>query len=193
MCILWGITDFDLNMKHLIALFILLSMNAYSQQTQQQDYGNETIYKINLLSPGVEIEKDLFKEFSGVLNVGVFPYVFYSDSFLFEERSGILFPLFIDAQFRYYTNFQRRLEKGKSIKNNSGNFLSLKLSHYFEAENDEATFDSGSILGVVYGIQRTYWSHLHLTLEMGAGIYKGTDEPTVTGAPVLSFQIGYSF
>jgi hypothetical protein len=181
-------------MKFLFYFFLFLSCTSLlAQNNSKADFSNETIYRVNVLSPGIEIEQDLNKNLSFVGNFGVFP-AFYSQGGVFNKRrEGIVWVPFIDLQGRYYTNFDRRLDKGKSIENNSGNFLALKLTNYFSSKNSEATTEALTLAGIVYGIQRTYWNHLNLSFESGVIANLNADQKDNTVLPWISLQIGYTF
>lgn len=181
-------------MKLFINLLLLLfCIPLTAQNNSKSSFSNETIKRIHLLSPGIEIEQDLNKNLSFVGNFGLFP-AFYSQGGVFNKRrEGIVWAPFIDLQGRYYTNFKRRLEKGKSIENNSGNFLALKLTNYFPSENSEATTEALTIAGFVYGIQRTYWDHFHINFESGLMADLNADQNENTVLPWISLQVGYTF
>lgn len=181
-------------MKQLIYFLFLLSTIALkAQNSAQTTISSETIKRIHLLSPGFEIEQDLNKNLSFVGNFGLFP-AFYSQGGVFNKRrEGIVWAPFIDLQGRYYTNFNRRLEKGRSIENNSGNFIALKLTNYFPSENSEATTEALTLAGFVYGIQRTYWKHLHINFESGVMANLNADQNDSVVLPWISFQVGYTF
>ncbi|AGC76022.1 hypothetical protein LX97_00696 [Nonlabens dokdonensis] len=164
-----------------------------AQNNSKSSFSNETIKRIHLLSPGFEIEQDLNKNLSFVGNFGFFPAFYSQGGSLNKRREGIVWAPFIDLQGRYYTNFNRRLDKGKSIENNSGNFIALKLTNYFPSENDEATTDALTIAGFVYGIQRTYWDHFHINLESGLMADLNAAQNDSFVLPWVSFQLGYTF
>ncbi len=93
---------------------------------------------------------------------------------------------------RYYYNFERRLERGKSIRYNSGNYLSLRARGVLPPVVKRTAPNLGiNLTGVgleaLWGFQRTYRRNFYLNLALGAGIYRGT-----TGG-AGDFTIGYTF
>lgn len=98
-------------------------------------------------------------------------------------------PFQIELASRYYTNFKRRLEKGRTIKNNSGNYIALSFVNVFETVNDNVRVDDATALIGSYGIQRTYWKHLNLNFQTGLG-YDFTQSEI---AGQLIFKLGYTF
>ncbi|KAA1243884.1 hypothetical protein [Aquimarina sp. RZ0] len=100
----------------------------------------------------------------------------------------------------YYYNFIRRQKLGKNITRNNGNFFSLKGTYYFSEEfyekleiNDNQDCNPTDLLtvGVVYGLQRTYFDWLHLSFE--SGMAYGETENGWDIIPILSFTVGYAF
>ena len=101
-----------------------------------------------------------------------------------------LFSLFqFELAGRYYTNFNRRLSKGKTIENNSGNYVALSFANSLETENDEVIVEGLSSLLAAYGIQRTYWNHFNLNFQTGLGYDFNQSEVAVQ----LILKLGYTF
>ncbi|WP_194851821.1 hypothetical protein [Nonlabens antarcticus] len=181
-------------MKLLITLAsALLLCTICFAQTQDQlrsksDFSNETIYRLNLLYPSFEIEKDVSENISILGNAG-FGVVYYNQSGFFGDAEGLILPLQFELSGRYYTNFNRRLDKGKTIANNSGNYIALSFVNVLEAENDEVIVESTSALMAAYGIQRTYWKHFNLNFQTGLGY----DFQQSEAAGQLILKLGYTF
>ena len=183
------------SMKSIIipAIAILLSTICIAQTLDQNlsksDFGNETIYRANLLlTPNLEIEKDVTNYISLLASAGV-GIGYYSSYNLSERKNGFIFPFQVELATRYYTNFNRRLGKGKSIANNSGNYIALSFANVFETENDEVRVESSSALIGAYGIQRTDWKHFNLNFQTGLGYDLQLSE--VAGQLIL--KLGYTF
>lgn len=181
-------------MKNLCYTLLLLSfISSFAQNDSILNFRDETIYRINILLPGLEIEKDVYKDFSVVGNLGLFPGYYKNNNLFSNSEEGSFFIPFIDLQVRYYTNFNRRIEKGKTIVKNTGNFVALKFTNYFGTSTDHRSTESIRIAGMVYGIQRTYWDHWHLNFESGLMANLDADRNDTTVLPWISFQIGYTF
>ncbi|PRP67495.1 DUF3575 domain-containing protein [Nonlabens agnitus] len=175
------------------ATALLLSAFTFAQIPDQNrsktDFQNETIYRVNLLlTPNLEIEKDVTKDISILASAG-FGIGYYNSYRLSEREGNFIFPFQIELATRYYTNFNRRLEKGKTIENNSGNYVALSFANVFEAENDDVRVEPGSALIGAYGIQRTYWKHFNLNFQTGLGYDFQQEE--VAGQLIL--KLGYTF
>ena len=96
--------------------------------------------------------------------------------------------LFIEP--KYYFNLKKREKKNKNIKNNAGNFISLRtnLNILNNLENGEIYFHT---LTPTYGIRRNITSHFNLELSFGYGISYSNSLITLEAMP--SFRIGYIF
>ncbi|WP_243397018.1 hypothetical protein [Flagellimonas pacifica] len=77
-------------------------------------------------------------------------------------------------QYRYYYNMQRRLEKGKHISGNTGNYIAPMIA----AQSGKAIIgdldyasDFFAGAGVVYGIQRTGHKGLSFRFEAGPAYF----------------------
>lgn len=176
----------------LVAALLLSSISFAQVQDQnisKSDFDEETIYRINLLYPSLEIEKDVSESISILANAGVGILYYEQGGFFRENVSGFIFPLQFELASRFYTNFNRRLRLDKTIKNNSGNYLAVSFVNILETENDEVRLDGSSSLLGAYGIQRTYWNHLNLNFQFGAGYDFQQNE--VAGQLLL--KLGYTF
>ncbi|CAM3614621.1 hypothetical protein ZORO111903_09685 [Zobellia roscoffensis] len=93
-----------------------------------------------------------------------------------ETDFGI-FPTF-RGQFRYYYNMDRRLDKGKNISGNSGNYIAMLM--VYQDENpifgDLELAESVFGVGPVYGLQRTYRRGFFYRLEGGVGYFETESE-----------------
>lgn len=102
---------------------------------------------------------------------------------------------------RYFYNLERRQEKGRSIRYNTGNYLMIRCryalpaverveSHYTTANKlYKVPIGNGSGFGVeaLWGFQRTYRRNFYLNLALGGGIFQGK----ASGA--ADFTLGYTF
>lgn len=158
-------------------------------------------FRLNFLTPGAEIEFGVTNNSTALLNAGLLWGIGSSeDANGTIETNFALLPI-IDAQYRYYYNLNSRQAKGKNTSKNSGNFIALKGTYYFtesfletlEGDEENLVTDESdlSVIGIVYGIQRTYFDWLHMGFEGGIGY--GQTETDGTILPVLSFTIGYAF
>ena len=91
---------------------------------------------------------------------------------------------------KYYFNLTKRESKNKNIKNNAGNYISLRtnLNILNNLENGEIYFHT---LTPTYGIRRNITSHFNLELSFGYGISYSNSLITLEAMP--SFRVGYVF
>ncbi|PRX45265.1 DUF3575 domain-containing protein [Salegentibacter salegens] len=160
-------------------LFTFSSINAQDQASVE-----DGLLSINILTPGLEYEYGLTN--STTLDLRAGSAFGYRDNSYFGEDFGI-YPTF-NVQYRYYYNLEKRLNKGKNIKNNSANYIALSGSVQSgkpiigDLEYSEGYFGT---VGPVWGLQRYYGSGFKLDLNLGAGY--GFNE---SGDSFLSLLIG---
>ena len=172
-------------------LFFLFSYGSYAQFHERGklfDLVNLERHQVtlNLFSPGFSYELGLFKNQSVSGNLGL-------ATATYEE--GYAFGLTLNSRYRYYHNFRRRIDQGKNVSGNSGDYLAAAQSIFFSqlriSTNIEAPKDFNlGFYGLVYGIQRTYNSGFNFNAELGAGLYKGDGVPDGYG-PLVSFTFGW--
>ncbi len=94
---------------------------------------------------------------------------------------------------RHFYNFERRLEKQKSIRYNSGNYLSARLLYvtnpiYKNIDNRAPLTANDGVYGeALWGFQRTYRRNFYLHLALGVAL--GRNGVNGTG----DFSLGYTF
>lgn len=183
-----------MNKKLFCSFFFVICCLSISLHAQIKEKGNtfglinleRHQFKFDLLSPGISYELALFKNqtVSTTLGLGLASY-----------QEGYAYGLAMNNRYRYYHNFNRRINLGKNVSGNSGNYIAaaqaiffsqLRLSTNIEGPSD---FNIG-FYGLVYGIQRTYPKGFNFTAELGAGFYKGDGVPDGVG-PLFSFNFGW--
>lgn len=105
----------------------------------------------------------------------------------------------ITLEPRWYYNLDNRLEKGRSIANNSGNFVGLKVSFnpdWFVISNSDGAYVPNQINIIPkWGIKRTVGEHFTYEAGIGFGYHDNLDR---TGedehlALDLHLRLGYTF
>jgi len=152
-------------MKPIIILSIFLgTLSLYGQKNV-----SEKQWKINVLPPSVSYEMGIAKNATLSADIG----------FGFGLRGGSerttefgIFPL-AELGYRYYYNMDRRLENGKNISGNTGNYIGPLISYI----SGTSIFGDLSIanqlfVGPVYGLQRTYKKGFSFNVELGAGYFE---------------------
>lgn len=143
-------------------------------------------FKFDLLSPGFSYELGLFKNQSVSTGLGLATATY---------GEGYAFGLTSNNRYRYYHNFQRRIDKDRNVSGNSGNYIAAAQAIFFSQLristniNGPKDFNLG-FYGMVYGIQRTYKNGFNFNAELGAGLYKGDGVPDGYG-PLIHFTFGW--
>ena len=94
---------------------------------------------------------------------------------------------------RHFYNFERRLGKQKSIRYNSGNYLSARLQYVLNPiwkridNRAPLTPNDGIYAEALWGFQRTYRRNFYLHLALGAGLGRNGVNPAG------DFSLGYTF
>lgn len=143
-------------------------------------------FKFNLFSPGFNYEIGLFRNQSVSSGLG----------FGFANfEPGYSLGLVMNNRYRYYHNFNRRLDQGKNVSGNSGNYVAAAQAIFF-SQLRVTTNISGpddfniGFYGMVYGVQRTYGNGFNFNAELGAGYYRGDGVPSGYG-PLFNFTFGW--
>ncbi|WP_394970401.1 hypothetical protein [uncultured Croceitalea sp.] len=152
--------------------FLILSiLITFSLRGQTDIYVEKNQFKINFLAPSLEYEKSTGQSTTLNFEIGT-GFALRGGS----ERStefGI-FP-YVEGQYRYYTNFKRRLSKGKNISRNAGNYLALSI--LYVSGNPilgdlNLSSNNNLFVGPLYGLQRTSKSGFNFGVEFGAGYFQ---------------------
>lgn len=178
-------------MKKLLFIAVLLLLTKGFSQTDMNVEKN--MFKVNFLMPGFEYEHGVTKNTTLQLKLGT---SFTYESTFGVESAGVFVNL--EAQYRYYYNFDRRIRKEKNINKNSGNYLSL-MTLYQPGQpilGNIRDYNDAFVAGPVYGLQRTYNSGFNWGLETGVVFYSGRDHSGWFNddnivMPWLSISIGW--
>ncbi|WP_417889730.1 hypothetical protein [Xanthomarina gelatinilytica] len=119
----------------------------------------------------------------------------------YTNQKGLgLIPVFT-LEPRFYYNLNKRLNKGKRIDGNSGNFISLKTSYnpnlFLTDSNREVNMASDFMVIPTWGIRRNLGKHFNYEAGFGIGYihyreeYKQANKSDVTAN--LHARIGYKF
>ncbi|WP_037319281.1 hypothetical protein [Salegentibacter sp. Hel_I_6] len=163
-------------MKKLLLLSILLFFTFHISAQETPQISTEKVWRINFLNPAVELEHPTgeYSTFSSGLGIGYgggHPDLTYgAPGFIY-----IIAP-FLDLQQKWFYNLNKRVQKDRTVDNNSGNFVSLRLITRGPsvAENVYRTSDYDFAFGPTWGIQRKYGKNFHLLFDVGPHYYLDT-------------------
>jgi len=154
--------------------FFFIFSNAQSNKNVENG-----LFRINVIAPGASYELGVGKNTTLNFEVSLIPMsrVEFGNEVDFE-----LFPV-IGAEFRYFTNFNRRIEKGKNISGNSGNYISFLNQAFLTVPilgNIEYDTPVAYLGTFAYGFQRTYKKGFYFGIAGGPGLFVGDNYPTAT-------------
>jgi len=112
----------------------------------------------------------------------------------FYGSSGFLLAPVLTLEPRFYYNLNKRNSKSKDIKNNSGNFISLKTSYHPDwfVISDIAEHITSDISFIpTWGIRRNIGTHFNYETGVGIGLRFFSNVSEAVGN--LHLRIGYVF
>jgi len=171
----------------LTLLFSILVSLSYAQDK------TEKVWRINFLNPAIELELPTgnHSTFSAGLGIG------YGGSYpdLSSGGNGFIYIIspFLDLQEKWFYNLNKRVNKGKNIENNSGNFFSLRFITRGNsiAENINRTSNFDFAIGPTWGLQRKYGNHFHFLFDVGPQYYFDTEGNGNIWPFMLQFNLGF--
>lgn len=133
-------------------------------------------FRINYVNPGIDYEFAIGKNTSLSTGLGIGFSGAYRELTGFST-SGInyLISPFLDIQYKYIYNREKRKLKQKTLLNNSGNYFSLRLISRGPtlAKNINRLDNIDFAFGPTWGIQRLY-GKMHFLLDFGPQYYFDT-------------------
>lgn len=180
----------------LVFFGVTFNLSAQKVSVEKSIFGIQT----NLLGVWVNNEARLSNQFSLRSEIGLDSEIFAGQAY--EKIGFVMFPV-LTLEPRWYYNLEKQNSKGKNIKNNSGNFLTLRTSYssdWFAISNyDIETYRNQLSIIPKWGIRRNYGKHLNFETGIGIGevfflgknkdYYDKNTEITVD----LHLRIGYTF
>ena len=183
-------------LKKLFAISILLfsiQINAQVSTETNKEPSTQDVFRINLINPGVEYEMSVGK--NSTFSIGTGLQVFAGSNSV--DGSWYKIYPFIDTQYKYFYNFNRRVLKGKTTENNSGDFVSMRLLSFSNpiigtgVDINQAFDRFMFFLGPTWGIQRKYGKSFHLLFDVGPSLY--FDNKGKTGISYFTLQLNVGF
>ncbi len=169
--------------KIILILSLICGLTSFAQETTNQ-------FSLNFLIPSAEYEAAVSKNstIDAVLGIG---FGYHDSSYLDESEYGF-YPQF-EAQYRYFYNLNKRMQKGKKTSENSGNYIAAvgvvasgnPIIGDMQLNNDYSGF-----LGPAWGLQRIYNSNFKLNLTLGLGL-GFDDQDDAYLASHISIQLGF--
>lgn len=156
-------------MKTISFLFLCLFVEAIGIAQSAKNVEDHQL-TLNVLLPGVIYEQGLSQN-STIAAEATMGFAYVESSFT-DNGFGI-YPIG-RLQYRHYYNFERRLERGKRISGNTGNYISPTIAIQGGKAiigNLNYMSDYFAGIGAVYGLQRTGQKGLQFRFEFGPGYF----------------------
>lgn len=163
-------------MKSTIRIYIMTALTALILPkigfAQSPDtVSTKSVFRFELITPGFSYEFPTGAQ--STLRIKASAYSLARSIYVFSERwSGLgrhTFP-HADLQYRLYTNLAKRSVEGKTVSENSGNYISLKVLILFpETLEPGSDLGNSTWVGPVYGLQRKFSPRLSIDLAAGFG------------------------
>jgi len=183
-------------MKNLILLTLLSGsyILSYGQKTKNEtDLKSLTKLDLGLQGIGVTFEprigRTLTTEFSAGVGGG---YSIGEESLDYEWQ--IFNPAFyFSATPKFFYNRQKRIEKGKSAKLNSGNYIGLRVKYTTGSIDPQPNIRETLLINLHWGLQRSISNRLSFNTHIGAGYAQDLASQIGTFYPALDFKLSYNF
>lgn len=147
---------------------------------------------LTFLGASASYEKSISKRTSLNFEAGLSYGFFYAYSDFAGETFGYTLAPNLSAEGRHYYNLAKRLRKGKSIMNNSGNFLSLALGYTFTPIAYENAYNNPSvIITPSWGMQRGIGRRFSFELLLGYSFRYDTRAKENNASPAIGLKFGY--
>ncbi|TVQ47010.1 MAG: hypothetical protein EA362_07165 [Saprospirales bacterium] len=184
------------NLQQIIFAIILTAATLFSGSCISQNSKDsilpplENSFRLNIVNPSAEWHFVRNENALYVLKVGL---NYYGEIILgYPSSIEWQFKPMASISHRWYYNRLKRLNNGRIVKKNSGNYVSLKFMALGPdiISTDSKNSDFIASLGPQWGMQRKYGKSLSFKLEIGPVVYWNSDNKV---GVELSGGIGLGF
>lgn len=159
-------------MKRTLLFYCFIAILGKSSFAQEQKL-TQNIFRINLINPAIEYEQAIFKNSIYTTRLGwglSAPYPNLESGTLQSGWAYMLTP-YINSEYKWLYNLQRRSKMDKNTQQNSGNYVGCRLEYRGKATNTNIAriADNDFSIGPMWGVQRAL-GKLNLLIDVG-GIY----------------------
>lgn len=176
--------------KILLSMFMLLSMTAFTQETQnlgkvQAGFNGIGLSYEHAFSPKITWENTI--GIGGGNAVNDFP-----SGKQVSYRYDLGQPsVFARTELKYFYNLTKRSEKGKQTAFNSGNYIAYQGKYM--GENEYTAYHNQSLVNEIHwGLQRQLGQgNFLMDLQLGAGYIYDYNTKASSVLPTLGFEFGY--
>lgn len=184
-------------MTKLIAVALLSSMPliAAAQKDSLPDNGLKPLQiKGNLILPGIgmSLERKLSPKTTLHAEIDLMGSYYYTYSSYYGGDWGYELVPAVRLEERFYYNLRKRLARGKSMRNNSGNFLAVSGSYFFgPVANRNMRSQWSFSLQPLWGMQRGVGKHFSFDARFGLGPVYYSDVRRWEVQPRAQLMLGY--
>lgn len=185
-----------------VALLVLLGLFivrlSFGQSTES---GKQNVLRFNFINPGIEYEQSITEKSKISANVGYGVSMSYPNTTSFQYRHAFFLSPFLDVHYKYIYNFDRRVNKNKSINFNTGDFIGIKFNGRGNSLDIKGKNSNPALvrsdnydfsIGPTWGLQRSF-SKINLLFDVGPVYYFDTHGNAGFYPIMLEFNIGYNF
>lgn len=181
--------------KKFLFIGTFLSLSLFSQEKEVSVEKTVTGLQIGFFGANVYNESRLSENIALRSEISLYPSIWGGD--LYTNTGFALAPA-ISISPKWYYNLQKRTEKNRNIKNNSGNYISARLEYipdWFVISNTKDIHVNPTFAFIPnWGLRRNFATNFNYELRLGLGIgkilKKGYDMQVI---PEISFKVGYNF
>lgn len=172
----------------LLQLFILSALQAISQEGLKS---SQLKANLILLGASASYEKSISKRTTLNLEAGLNYWFSYAYSDYLGSDFGYTLAPVLSVEGRHYYNLNKRVRQGKSIANNSGNFLSVGLGYTFAPIASDMYEDPVVAITPSWGMQRGIGKRFSMELLLGYSVRYDIGYEEISAMPVAEFKFGY--
>jgi hypothetical protein len=151
------------------------------------------VLRFNFINPEIEYEHSLSEKSKLSANVGFGISMSYPELTNFQPDHTFFLSPFIDLQYKFFYNVDRRILKNKNVDYNSGDFVGIKFNRR-EREVNATLVRTDNIdfsVGPMWGIQRSF-NKIHLLFNAAPIVYIDTKGNSGFYPIMLELNIGYN-
>ena len=101
--------------------------------------------------------------------------------------------LYFSATPKYFYNLKKRINNGKRIQYNSGNYIGLRLKYNMPLYKKSDIIRKSILTNIHWGIQRFIGNHWTINTHIGVGYGHDIDYDFGTIYPAIDFKFSYIF
>ena len=101
--------------------------------------------------------------------------------------------LYFSATPKYFYNLKKRINNGKTVQYNSGNYIGVRLKYNMPLYKKSDIIRNSILTNIHWGIQRVIGNHWTFNSHIGVGYAHDIDYDFGTIYPAIDFKFSYIF